>query len=91
MTFMKKITFPLQKNCHFILFRNDDFHDNASKNDINSKKYYAEIFIKTNVIETQSQHWYVNIQLSMEGVFVEYFTNSIDPDRNRKKQNFIHI
>ena len=51
--------------------KNDCFHDNASKNNIKLKKYYAEKFIKTTGIEIQSQHWGGNRQLSMEVIAFE--------------------
>ena len=42
-------------------------------------------------IEIQSQHWGGNRQLSMESISVEYFPNSVDPDRKEKDQNLIHL
>ena len=70
---------------------NDFFHNNASKNNIKSKKYYAEKSRETNGIEIQSQHWGGNRKLSMEGIAIEYFPYSIDPGSNEKTQNLIHI
>ena len=69
----------------------DSFHDNAPKNNIKLKKDYAEKFSETTSIEIQSQHWGVNIQLSMEVIDVEYSPISIDPGRNEKNMNFIYI
>ena len=54
-------------------------------------KYCAEKFSKTTGIEIKRQHFGVNMELSMEGIVVEYFPNSDDPGRNEKNQNFIHI
>ena len=62
--------------------RNDYFHDNAFKNNIKLKKYYAEIFSETTSIEIKIQHKGRNRQLSMEGIAVEYFTNSFEPSSN---------
>ena len=65
--------------------RNYCFCGNALKNIyIKLNKDYAEKFSRTTGIEIQSQHWCVSIQLSMEGIAVEYFPNSIDPGRNGK-------
>ena len=63
---------------------NDCFHDNALKNKIKSKKYYAEKISETTGIEIQSQHWGGNRQFSMEGITVEYFPNSIYHGSNEK-------
>ena len=54
------------------------------------KKNYAEKFSKTTSIEIQGQHWDGNRQLSMDGIAVEYFTNSVDTFI-KKIQDFIHI
>ena len=51
-------------------FRNDCFHDSASKINKNLKKDYAERFSETTGTEIQSQHW------------GGYFPNSVDQDRN---------
>ena len=53
--------------------RNYCFHYNAPRKNIDLKKYYAENFIKTTDIETQSQHWGGKRQLSMKGISVDYF------------------
>ena len=45
-------------------------------------------FSETTGIEIQSQHWGVNIQLSMKGVAVENFTSSSDPGKNEGKSEF---
>ena len=42
-------------------------------------------------IEIQIQHWGGNRQLSVEGIAVEYFANSVDPGSNKKNHNFIPI
>ena len=47
-------------------------------------KFKERIFRKISEstgIEIQSQHWVGYRQLSMEGVSIEYFPNSIDPGR----------
>ena len=69
---------------------NHCLHDNAQKNQ-NVKKYYAEKFSETTGIYLQIQHWDGNRQISMEGIAVEYFTNSIDPGSNKKNLHFIYI
>ena len=100
--FHDKFYIPTIENCHFIFIvlgllvqwnlgrLKLIFHDNAPKNNIRLKKDYAEKFIKNIGIEIQSQNWGGNIQLSMEGIAVQYFTNSIDACNN-KKRNLIHI
>ena len=47
------------------------------------KKYYAKKNSQKNRIEIKIQHWGGNIQVSMEGIAVEYFPNSIDTGRNK--------
>ena len=37
---------------------------------------------------TQSQHWGGKIQLSMVGIFVEYFPTSVDIVKNEEKYEF---
>ena len=59
-------------------------HDNVSIIDLYLDKYSAEKFNKTTGIEIQSQHWGGNIQLSIEGIDVEYFPISIDRGINEK-------
>ena len=54
---------------------NDCFHENLWKNNLKLNKYYAEKFSETTGIEIQSQHWGRNIQLLMEGIYVEYLPN----------------
>ena len=71
--------------------RNYCLHDNASKNNINLNKYYAEKIIETTGIEIQIQPWCVNRQLSIEGIAVGYILNSIDHGSNEKNLDFIHI
>ena len=39
-------------------------------------------------IGIQIQHWGGNRQLSIEGIAVEYFPNSVDTGRNEKKSCF---
>ena len=39
----------------------------------------------------QIKHWGGNRQLSIEGIAVRYIPTSIDPRRNEKNLNFIHI
>ena len=41
------------------------------------KKYYAEKFSETTGIYIQSQHWVGNSKLSMEGIGIEYFLDSV--------------
>ena len=55
------------------------------------KEILCRKFSETTDIEIQIQHCGVNMELSMEGIVVEYFSNSDDPCRNEKDQNFIHI
>ena len=59
--------------------RNDCFQDYASKDNITLNKYYKGKFSKMTGTEIQSQHLGVNRQLSMEGIAVKYFLNSINP------------
>ena len=54
-------------------------------------KYHAEKFTRTTGKEIQSQHWGGNMQSSMEGMAVEYFTSSIDPGKTEQNHNFINI
>ena len=61
--------------------RNDCYHDIAPNNNIKLKTDYAEQFTKTTGIEILIQHQGGNRQISMEGIAVGYFPNSIDPDR----------
>ena len=58
--------------------KNIYFHNNLSTDNIQLKKDYAEKFIETTGIEIQSQHWGGNRNLSMEGIYIEYFPNSVD-------------
>ena len=71
--------------------RDDCFHDNASKNNINLKKVYAEKFRDTTVIEIQGQNCGGNRKLSIEGIAIEYFPNSIDPGVNKKSEFHSYI
>ena len=66
----------------------DCFRDNASKNNLNFEKDYAEKFSKANSIELHSKHWGGNIQLSMEGIAVEYFPTSVDIGNNKERSGF---
>ena len=68
-----------------------EFHGNASKNNIELKKDYAEKSSETTGIEIQSQHWDGNRMLLMEGNAVEYFPYSIHPGSNEINLNLIHI
>ena len=61
------------------------FHDNASKDSIKLKKYYAKTERKTG-IEIQSQHWAGNRKLSMGSIAVESFPNSVDLGSNEKSE-----
>ena len=54
----------------------------VDKENMKLKKYYAENFREITGIEIQSQHWGGNMQLSMEGIAVEYFPNSVHTDSN---------
>ena len=51
---------------------------------IKLKKDYAEALSQKTGIRTQSQYWGENKKLSMEGIAVEYFTNSVDHGSNEK-------
>ena len=61
------------------------------ENNLKLNKECAEKFSKTTGIEIQSQHWSGNKQLSMEGIAIGYFPDSVDPGINEKKLNFVHI
>ena len=52
------------------------------------KKDYAEKFSEATGIEIQSQHWGGNIQLSMEGIAIEYFPTFVDNGKNEEKSEF---
>ena len=58
---------------------------------IKIKKDYAEKFSKTTGIEIKSQHWGGNRQLSMEGIAIEYLTNSINHGSNEKNEFHSYI
>ena len=68
--------------------RNDCFCANELKNNIKFRKDYEEKFSEATSIEIQSQHWVGYRQLSMEGIFVEYFPTSIDTSNNEEKSEF---
>ena len=55
---------------------------------IKLKKDYAEALSQKTGIRTQSQYWGENKKLSMEGIAVEYFTNSVDHGSNEKTSEF---
>ena len=54
-------------------------------NNLKLMRYYAEKFRKITGIEVQSQHWGGKRKFSMEGISVEYFSNSVDRDSNETK------
>ena len=54
------------------------------ENNLKLNKECAEKFSKTTGIEIQSQHWSGNKQLSMEGIAIGYFPDSVDPGINEK-------
>ena len=68
--------------------RNDNFQVNSGNKYLKLRKDYVEKFRETTGIEIQGRHWDGNRQLSMEGIDVEDFPNSIDPDRNNIKSEF---
>ena len=72
----------------FAKTQNDYFQVSSGKNNLKSKKYYAGKFSETTGIEIQSWHWDGNRQLSMEGIAVAYFSNSVDPGRNETESQF---
>ena len=41
-----------------------------------------ELIMALTSAEIQSKHWGGNINLSMEGLAIEYFPNSVDPGSN---------
>ena len=69
----------------------NDFHDNASTHIYKVKERICRKIQRRAGIEIQSQHWGVNRELPMEGISVEYFTNSVDPGRDEENQNLIII
>ena len=103
MSFVIFLIFPQLKNCHFILLTLGFlvlwnvgrpeiiiFIIMHTKN-IKVNKGYVEKIRETTGTEIQSQHWGGNTKLSMEGIAVEYFTNSIDHGSNEKNLSFMHI
>ena len=67
---------------------NDCFRANASKNNIEFKKDYAEKFTEVTGIEIYSKNWGGKRKLPMEGIAVEYFPTSIDTSNNVVKSEF---
>ena len=47
-----------------------------------------DIKVENNTVPPPTQHWGGNSQLSMGGIDVEYFPNSVDLDRNETKSEF---